>query len=28
VSVGTIVTCSELLTAEHIYKQIIEANKE
>lgn len=27
VSVGTIVTCSELLTAEHIYKQIIEANK-
>ena len=27
VSVGTIVTCSELLTAEHIHKQIIEANK-
>lgn len=27
VTVGTIVTCSELLTAERIYKQIIEANK-
>ena len=27
VTVGTIVTCSELLTAELIYKQIIEANK-
>lgn len=27
VTVGTIVTCSELLTAERIYKQIIEANR-
>ena len=27
VTVGTIVTCSELLTAERIYQQIIEANK-
>jgi all-trans-retinol 13,14-reductase len=27
VLVGTIVTCSELLTAERIYKQIIEANE-
>ena len=27
VLVGTIVTCSELLTAERIYQQIIEANK-
>ena len=27
VTVGTIVTCSELLTAERIYQQIIEANR-
>ena len=27
VTVGTIVTCSELLTAEHIYQQIMEANR-
>jgi len=27
VTVGTIVTCSELLTAERIYQQIIEANQ-
>ena len=27
VIVGAIVTCSELLTAEKIYQQIIEANK-
>ena len=27
VSVGTIVTCSELITAERIYNQIVEANK-
>jgi all-trans-retinol 13,14-reductase len=26
VIVGTIVTCSELLTAERIYREIIEAN--